>query len=165
MVRDLADPEQQRFTVLLDTRSRALTAAAFEEAVDLTASLLCASARAGQQTRLVTSSGLDLPVSGGPHATRRLLDELCELRQDGQRDAAVVPGLLSANRSAGGGLVVVTAGANELASLAWLRQRFSTIFVIALTEPESGLAEVTGARLLRAGSAEEAVRRWNEAIG
>jgi uncharacterized protein (DUF58 family) len=165
MVRDLADPEQQRFTVLLDNRSRALAAAGFEEAVDLTASLLCASARAGQQTRLVTSSGLDLPVSGNPHAIRRLLDELCELRQDGEWDAAVVPGLLSASRSAGGGLVVVTAGATKLTSVAWLRQRFSTIFVIALSEPESGQAEVTGARLLRADSAQEAVRRWNEAMG
>ena len=164
MVRDLTDPQQRRFTVLLDTRARVLTADGFEEAVDLTASLLCASARAGQHTRLVTSSGLELPVSGGPQATRRLLDELSELRQDGERDAAVVPALLSASRTAGGGLVVVTAGAAELGSLAWLRSRFSTIFVIALTDPEAAAVEVAGARVLRADNAEQAVRQWNEAI-
>jgi uncharacterized protein (DUF58 family) len=165
MVRDLADPQQRRFTVLLDTRTRGLTGDGFEEAVDLTASLLCASARAGQHTRLVTSAGLELPVSGGPQAVRRLLDELSELRQDAAPDAEVVPARLAANRTAGGGLVVVTGGGTGLGSLAWLRSRFPTIFVIALTGPETtATVEVAGARVLRAGDAEEAVRRWNEAI-
>jgi uncharacterized protein (DUF58 family) len=164
MVRDLADPEQRRFTVLLDDRARVLTAAGFEEAVDLTASLLCASARAGQHTRLATPAGLDLPVSGGPQATRRLLDQLAELGQQGDRDDAVVPAALSGSRTAGGALVVVTARIAELGSLAWLRPRFSTIFVFAVQDPDDAPTEVAGARVLRADSAEQAVHRWNEAI-
>ncbi|MFC6022197.1 DUF58 domain-containing protein [Plantactinospora solaniradicis] len=165
MVRDLADPEQPRFTLLLDTRSEALTAERFEEAVDLAASLLGVSARAGQHTRLVTSSGLDLPTPGGAPAVRRLLDELCELRRDDGRHPDLVPESLVGGGPIGGYLVVVTAGKTPPAALARLRQRFSTIAVFVLAGTDARTDPVTGARVLRADSAEEAILRWNEIIG
>lgn len=164
MVRDLADPQQPRFTVLLDTRPGALQPDAFEEAVDLAASLLGASARAGQHTRLVTSSGLDLPTPGGGEAARSLLDELCVVGQGGEGEA-VVPGVLSASRGFGGCLAVVTSAGAEVSSLAWLRQRYSAIFVFALGDTGHGARAVAGAQVLAARDAEHAVRRWNEVVG
>ncbi|MBK1789084.1 DUF58 domain-containing protein [Prauserella cavernicola] len=162
MVRDLADPQQPRFTVLLDTRPGSLSESSFEEGVDLAASLLSASARAGHHSRLVTSAGSDLPTAGGVHAARLLLDELAEVTQTGEAGAAVVPDLLSASRGTGGCLVLVTSPEAELTSLSWLRNRFSAIFLFALGELEQHAAAVAGARVLSAAGAEQAVRQWNE---
>ncbi|RBM22243.1 DUF58 domain-containing protein [Prauserella sp. PE36] len=163
MVRDLADPQQPRFTVLLDTRAGSMPPPAFEEAVDLAASLLGASAREGQHSRLVTSSGLDVPTPGGSQAARTLLDELCLVRPHGD-DESLVPAALAASRGFGGCLVVVTAADAEVTSLAWLRSRYSTIFVFAIGAG-GGAGAVAGARVLVAEGAEHAVRRWNEVIG
>ncbi|MGI5212324.1 DUF58 domain-containing protein [Plantactinospora sp. CA-290183] len=163
MVRDLTDPAQPRFTLLLDTRTDALTGEDFEESVDLAASLLCAAARAGQHTRLVTSAGLDLGVPGGVRSARRVLDELCELRQEGARDAAVVPPALSPVRAGGGALMVVAAGTAGLAPLAGLRHRYSMILVVTLGDVPAESPPVAGVRVLHASDAAEAVRRWNEA--
>ncbi|MET0236940.1 MAG: DUF58 domain-containing protein [Kibdelosporangium sp.] len=160
MVRDLIDPQQPRFTVLVDTRPDSLPAATFEEAVDLAASLVAASARAGHHSRLVTSSGIDLPTPGGPQAARILLDELAQIDQTGDANS-VVPGVLSASRGVGGCLVLVTAAQAELTSLAWLRHRFSAIFLVVLGESEERAA-VSGARVLGARDAVHAVHAWNE---
>ncbi|WP_181193317.1 DUF58 domain-containing protein [Prauserella shujinwangii] len=165
MVRDLADPQQPRFTVLLDTRRGSLAPETFEEAVDVAASLLASSARAGQHTRLVTSSGLDVPTAGGSQASRTLLDELCVLRQDGDARGAVVPAALAASRGFGGCLAVVTSPGPELASMAWLRQRYSSIFVFVLGGSGREAHAVTGARMVGADNAAHAVRRWNEVLG
>ncbi|MEV7098156.1 DUF58 domain-containing protein [Amycolatopsis sp. NPDC051045] len=166
MVRDYADPEQPRFTLLLDTRGDALSPALFEEAVDLAASLLAASATAGHHSRLVTSGGVDLATSGGLLAVRQLLDELCQVRQDSGAEQALVPGVLSAVRHQGGCLTVVTSGAGGLGTLgglAGLRARYSSFFVLALGS--GGVPPVIpGARVLSADSAANAVRRWNEVV-
>jgi uncharacterized protein (DUF58 family) len=162
MVRDLTDPRQPRFTLLLDTRAHAWGAAGFEEAVDLAASLLSASARAGQHSRLVTSCGRDVPTPGGHQAARRLLDTLCELNPDPAADE-VVPGSLSAGRTGGGCLAVVAAGTDGLIGLAALRRRFATVVVLTLSAAGTGTAAVAG-RVLHADSAAEAVRRWNEVV-
>lgn len=164
MVRDLADPDQPRFTLVLDTRPDALGVAAFEEAVDLAASLLAASAQAGHHSRLVTPSGLDVPVAGGGPGVRRLLDELSEVSQGG-RCAGVVPDRMRTSRSSGGALVVVTATGTAPASLADLRRRYSTVVVMALTGAATGSTVVSGVRVIHAAGAAEAVRRWNEVAG
>jgi uncharacterized protein (DUF58 family) len=165
MVRDLIDPEQPRFTVLLDTRSGTLAPELFEEAVDVAASLLVASARAGYPARLITSCGIDLPTPGGLPATRLLLDELCQVGQAEGAGAALVPAALSARGGSGGCLVLVTSAATEPPALTWLRDRFAPIFLIALGQVEQRAAPVGGARILGAADAEGAVRQWNEVAG
>jgi uncharacterized protein (DUF58 family) len=152
MVRDLTDPPQPRLTVLLDTRPDLLTPAEFEEAVDTAASLLVAAVRAGQHTRLVTPSGLDVAFAGDAQAARRLLDELCDLRQGGS--------LLSV--SGGGCLVVVTGAGLTADALTGPARAFGTVVVLALRADGSGPASVAGVRVLVADSAAVAVRRWNE---
>ncbi|MGH3240873.1 MAG: DUF58 domain-containing protein [Spirillospora sp.] len=162
MVRDLADPEQPRFTLLLDTRTTTFAADLFEEAVDTAASLLAASARAGYHSRLITPAGLDVPMPGGPKAALRLLDELAQVGRDGARGTALVPSALSAGRGAGGVLVVVTSVSTRPAELARLRPRFPAIHMIVLADEKPVAVTVPQVRILGAARADEAVRRWNE---
>ena len=151
MVRDLADPQRSRFTVLLDTRAGAATADQFEELVEVAASLLVASVGAGQHTGLCTSSGLRITAAGAPGSAGPLLDALSEVGQDEQEVR------LPADR--GGTLAVVCGDGPALVPPAWLRGRFTGVWALALSEA----AEVPGVRVLRARTADEAVRRWNEA--
>ncbi|WHT18010.1 DUF58 domain-containing protein [Crossiella sp. CA-258035] len=155
MVRQYADPDQPRLTLLLDTRSRSLTPDGFEEAVEVAASVLHAAALGGQRCRLVTSGGLDLSTSDGATAARRLLDELCELGQD--QETALAPGALARARGGDGALVVVTGGSLDEAVLARLRGRYPATTVVALGV---GAGRPVG-RLIRAADAAEAVSQWN----
>lgn len=171
MVRDYADPHQPRLSLLLDTRSEALTAAAFEEAVDLAASVLCASAMAGHHSRLLTSSGTDLATAGGPLAARELLDVLCEVGQGPAAGCPLVPPVLSGGRSTGGGLVVVTGHSSSVSSVAGLQNRYS-VLVVALgaassvtDRPLVGQAParssgVPGVRVVAANGALDTIRQW-----
>ncbi len=160
MVRDYADPEQPRFTLLLDTRHGVFPPPVFEEAVDLTASLLVAAGRAGRHNRLVTTGGVDRTFSGGSDALRVLLDELSEVRQD-TTDVGLVPVSLLHEAARGGCLAVVTA-AGDPGALAALRPRFSALFVLELGPAAGATQSVPGLRVLRAGTAAQAVARWNE---
>ncbi|MFD9965437.1 DUF58 domain-containing protein [Amycolatopsis sp. NPDC058986] len=156
MVREYIDPDQPRFTVLLDTR---FPDALFEEAVDVAASLVAAAAGAGHRCRLVTSCGLDVATAGGPSAVRLLLDELTVLDPHRDPGQALVPGSLS--RSGGGGLAVITAGLPpaDLASLTGVRSRYSPLVVVVLGG--GAVPVVPGAKVVAATGAVDAVRRWN----
>jgi uncharacterized protein (DUF58 family) len=177
MVRDYTDPEQPRFTVLLDTRGPLTTPEVFEEAVDLAASLLSASAMAGHHCRLITPGSLDVSERGGPAAVRRLLDELCRL-SPGKAGSLVSAELARGGGRGGGhggGLAVVMAGAlaADLAALAALRRHYSTAVVVVLGDLPAGElpgglrrveVDVPGARVLRVAKAQLAARRWNAVV-
>ncbi|MEU7527998.1 DUF58 domain-containing protein [Saccharothrix sp. NPDC042600] len=138
MVRDYADPERPRLALLVDTRH----ATAFEDVVEVAASVLHASAVAGFRCRLLTPGGVDVSVDGGVLAGRRLLDSLSELRVSPQGEPPARPR---------GGFVVVTAGPVE--PFAVVRPDV----VLAL----GGSGGVPGARVVRGADAAEVVRRWN----
>lgn len=159
MVRDYADPEQPRFTLLLDTRHGVFPPAVFEEAVDLTASLLVAAGRAGRHNRLVTTGGVDRTFAGGAETLRSLLDDLSELRQTAA-EAAPVPVPLLREAARHGCLAVVTAAADP-GALAGLQARFGAVFVLELGARD-GTRSLPGLPVLRAATAAEAVARWNE---
>ncbi|WP_424184564.1 DUF58 domain-containing protein [Actinokineospora sp. G85] len=165
MVRDYVDPDQPRFTTLLDTRAELTTDAGFEESVDLAGSLLTASATAGHRCRLVTPGDLDVGVPGGIPSVRRLLDELCLLSPVPGAGVPLVPAEFARAGGHGGALVVVMTGArhDDLAALATLRSRYSTTVVVALGG-QGAPVRVPGVRVLRAADAAEAVQRWNVVV-
>jgi uncharacterized protein (DUF58 family) len=158
MVREYIDPNQPRFTALLDTRAAQMPAPVFEEAVDLAASLVSASALADHKCRLVTPCGVDAATTGGAPALRQLLDELCVLDRCTET-TALVPGQLA--RAEGGSLAVVLSAITDAdrASLAASANRFATVIVIVLSG-QTG-PSVPGVRMLAASSASAAAERWN----
>lgn len=168
MVRDYVDPNQPRFTALLDTRAELLPPSVLEEAVDLTGSLVTAAASAGYRCRLVTPGDLDLKLRGGQQAVRHLLDELCELEPEKAAGRPLVPLALTRSADRGGSLVVVMASAHQpdLAAIAALRPHYSSTVVLTLAggAPTGVDVRVPGARVLRAANAREAARRWNVVV-
>lgn len=158
MVREYVDPNLPRFTTLLDTRAELMPAEVFEDAVDLTASLVMSAIRADYGCRLLTTCGVDIQTEPAAQRTGRpFLDTLSEIsRKPDERP--LLPRELAGTM--GGGLVLVLAGmsAADRAQVAAARERFSTVIVIvvgASTEP------VPGVQTILAGSAAEAVERWN----
>ena len=166
MVRDYVDPNQPRFTTLLDTRADLVPAEVLEEAVDLTASLMNAAATAGYWCRLVTTSGTDMRMRGGPQAVRHLLDELCELAPAG--GGALVPRELTRGPDRGGSLVVVLASARQedLAAIAALRPHYASTVLITMAggTPTGVAVRVPGAAVIKAPTAKGGTRRWNVAV-
>lgn len=153
MVREYADPAQLRLTTVLDTRPAALTPAAFEEAVDVAASVLYASAAAGQHCRLITSGGVDTPVDSGLRVARALLDQLCVVTQDGSDDGAVVPRSLATSRP-GGAVVVITGPQADLGpAREWLPDNVIRVGVDWPAE--------TGGGTIMARDAADAAAKWN----
>lgn len=168
MVRDYVDPNQPRFTALLDTRADLQPAEVFEEAVDLTASLMNAAAMAGYWCRLVTcGEGVDLRLRGSQQAVRHVLDELCELTPL-TGAAPLVPTSLTRAGDRGGTLVVVLASAyrEDLAAVATLRPHYASTVVVTLAGGRQTGVEVAvpGVRVIRAPNARGATRRWNVAV-
>jgi uncharacterized protein (DUF58 family) len=166
MVRDYVDPNQPRFTVLLDTRQDLLPPQILEEAVDLTGSLLSAAATEGYWCRLVTPSDVDLKLRGGGQAVRQVLDELCELAPGAA--GQLVPVALTHSADRGGSLVVVLGSAYQpdLAAITALRQHYSSTVVITLAGgPPTGVeVRVPGARTIKAPNAKGGTRRWNVTV-
>ncbi|MEU7527660.1 DUF58 domain-containing protein [Saccharothrix sp. NPDC042600] len=152
MVREHVDPARTRCTVVLDTRPTSMTAALFEEAVEVAASLVSAAASAGQPCGLVTC-GAEFAVESGLRAARALLDRLCVVVQDAPAGAALVR---AAAVRPGGAVVVVTGGDADLGPVA----RWRPDAVIRLGAPRGATAGVIGA-----GSAVEAVASWNALVG
>ncbi|MCP2164468.1 DUF58 domain-containing protein [Goodfellowiella coeruleoviolacea] len=163
MIRDYVDPNQPRFTALLDNRPDGRGPERFEDAVEIAASLLVAAAKADHRCRLVTASGVDVATAPGAVSARLLLDELCVLDRADDQGLPLVPAALSL--AGGGQLVVVTSAvsAADSAALAATRTRFTDLVVVVLGADAAALA-VPGARVLPARDAADAARRWHEVV-
>ncbi|HEY4019896.1 MAG TPA: DUF58 domain-containing protein [Pseudonocardiaceae bacterium] len=158
MVRDYVDPNQPKFTVLLDSRPSRM----FEDAVELTASLAAAAAGEGHRCRLVTTCGVDLPTNGAPGAVRELLDLLCLLPPADPGALPLVPDAL--REGSGGSMVTVltTMSTSDQSALALLRQRYPGMVAIALGGRRP--VDIPGVRSLVAMDAQDAAARWNEVV-
>ncbi|RKT55741.1 DUF58 domain-containing protein [Saccharothrix australiensis] len=161
MIRDYADPHQPQFTVLLDNRREIPAEPGFEEAVELTASLVVAAAQEEHRCRLVASGGLDVGATPGSGAVRRFLDELCVVDRTARTGLPLVPAALA--HGGGGMLVVVSpvAAPEDRSALAALRPRYVDVVVVAL---DSAAPQVPGVRVLRATDALDATLRWQTVV-
>jgi uncharacterized protein (DUF58 family) len=154
LVREYVDPVQPHCTVLLDTRAGALDADAFEEAVEVAASVLWSAARAGHRIALATA-GAD-PDDGVPP-----LDRLASVAQAADQD--LVRALDVLRRGPRGGWLVLVTGAAQppvLAGLAALRGGFAPITVFDV----SGWGEsvdAPGIVTVRGRTARAALDLWN----
>lgn len=162
MVRDLADPGRAGVTVVLDTRREVLSPELFEHAVDVTASVLLACGRDGRTTRLVTSAGRELTLGGGEETTRILLDELCVVHQQGAATDPVIPAE-AAVRAVSDALVLVTSARVDPEAWRASARRHPTAVCFLLGD-EPGISVGAGMTVLRAPTADEAVKQWNEVL-
>lgn len=156
MVREYVDPGQPRLTLLLDTRSRALTPDEFEAGVSVAASIMSACAAAGQRLRLATTTGVDRELP----SVRSLLDELTTIAQE-PSDLPVMPHSLGT--SGAGGLLVISGGTavDTLYPVTAARPRYAPMVFVDLARQKSAGPSMAGVRVVRGRSAEGAVTAWN----
>ena len=129
MVREFTDPHRPRLLVLLDDRRAVLSPDAFEEAVEVAASLVVAAGAAGHEVRVcgTADSGVDTAVR--PEAMSAWL---CDVTQV---DGAKAPfRALARERSAVQVVLLTGAGAAaEVAALSRMRRRFAAFVAVDLT--------------------------------
>ena len=159
LVREYVDPVRPHCTVVLDERVSALSPEAFEEAVEVAASVVWAAVE--QEHRVALHAGEPGRPAGGTEAARTLLDRLAAVTQRPDADPAqVLDGL---GRDAAAGWLVLVGGAGDpalLARVAALRARFAPVTVFDLSGwPES--ASAPGVLTVRATRAADAVAAWN----
>jgi uncharacterized protein (DUF58 family) len=161
LVREYVDPVQPHCTVVLDTRDAALDADAFEEAVEVAASVLWAAATEDHHVALVTGEPGGAPSGRGPEGGRACLDRLAAVARRPDRDLVTV--LEAVRRGPRGGWLVLVTGAADpaaLAAVAALREGFAPVTVFDL----SGWAQavdVPGVVAVRERTAAAALAAWN----
>jgi uncharacterized protein (DUF58 family) len=167
VVHEHVDTTEPTVSLVLDTRDGVLDADSFEHAVELVASVAAASSRAGQSVSL-DALGEDRPAvySAGGHS---LLDRLAAVRRTSARDEAA--GLLDllqvVERATPGGCLVVVSGDEPalVARLTHQRRRFSRVVLVMFTGTDvPQLTRRPGLAVLRAGSAVDAARSWNQLV-
>lgn len=161
VVKHNVDTSQPYTVVLFDQRPRRYTEATFEQAVDVTASVVVALGANKAPVELRLTDGT---VLGGARVrdVTPLVDHLTGLRSDPA--GSLRDELVALRRGHGGtSLVVVTGRVDEtdLAHLAALRRRFDRLVLVAIDTEHQPLPESPGVRLIQARDADEAQTAWN----
>jgi uncharacterized protein (DUF58 family) len=157
VVREYVDPVQPHCTVVLDNGPGTLSPAAFEEAVDVAASVLWAAVGEGHRVTLCTAEG-DALDADHVESLQRLLDRLADVEQADDADLGWAADVTVAGRvGQGGWLVVVTGAAGDAGRLTGL-PGFAPVTVFDLSG-EAGTAVTPG--VVSGDTAEAVLERWN----
>lgn len=161
VVRHNVDTSQPYTVVLTDLRPERYSAETFEEAMDVTASVLTslASDRSPVQLRLTTGEH-----RGGPglRESEGLVDLLTEMTPDPVGSLTAELELLRRERG-GTALVVITGSLEEdtLPAVAALRRRYDHLVVASLVPEPADAPAYAGITILCERDAEELARAWN----
>lgn len=164
VVRHNVDTSQPYTVVLADLTPERYSPETFEEAIDVTASLVAslAAGKAPVQLRLTNGDRLGGPSQRDPTA---LVDYLTEVRPDpdGSLDAQLV--LLRRDRG-GTALVVVTGrlDVDGLPMIAALRRRFDRVIVTTIVARPGRVPVHPGLTVVAARSAAEVAQVWNTSV-
>lgn len=164
MVRHNVDTAQPYTVVLLDLDPDRYSEETFEEAVDVSASVLTSlsTGKAPVQLRLTTGERLGGPFQPDPTA---LIDYLTEVKPSsaGSLDSE----LLLLRRDRGGTAMVVVTGILDpgvLPSVAALRRRFDRVVAITMDPRQIRVPVHPGLTVIAASTADELARTWNTRI-
>jgi uncharacterized protein (DUF58 family) len=161
VVKHNVDTSQPYTVVLLDLRPSLYTEQSFEDAVDVAASVLVASAsdKAPVELRLTDGS-----VVGGPRAREvtALIDHLTAItpRSDGSLQAQ----LIALRRLRGGTSLVVITGelsTDDLPYVANLRRRFDQLVVVSVDPESPPTPDFPGVRIIVGPDADAVATAWN----
>ena len=161
LVKHNVDTSQPYTVVLFDQRPSLYTEQSFEEAIDVAASVLVATAANKAPVELRLTDGT---VIGGPRIREvtPLIDHLTGVEAD--PSGSLQTRLLTLRRLRGGTSLVVVTGELDPADLpyvATLRRRFDQLVVISIDPEERAPVEVPGVRVIIAPDADAACAAWN----
>lgn len=163
MVRHFVDTSRPHSTVVLDTRTSAFAADAFEEAVKIAASIVAASTARRFPVRLATTDGLWLGsdlLSGTESYV--FLDRLAEVALSPAGSLTNVATRLQRGRTFGSLAVISGAiGLSDLGVIATLRRRFHSTTMVSIRSDGGTTARVSGLSQIDVSSAEEFSLAWN----
>jgi uncharacterized protein (DUF58 family) len=164
VVRHNVDTSQPYTVVLTDLDPDRYSAETFEEAIDVTASLVTSLSVGKSPVQLRLSNGDRL---GG--ATYRdpgpIIDYLTEIQPNEQ--GSMTAQLVLLRRDRGGTALVVITGQIDLEALpmiAALRRRFDRVIVVSLVERPIRIPVHPGLTIIEARSADEVAHRWNAGV-
>lgn len=160
VVREYVDPVQPHTTVVLDNRAAALGPDAFEEAVEVAASIVWSATVAGHRVALCTAEGDTHHAGEHPETVAPLLDRLSAVTPAEQADLARTLAV-TVRGQRGGWLAVVTGAADRevLAQLVGLRG-FSPVTVFDVSGWPEG-PPTPGVVTIRGATAQAAISTWN----
>lgn len=163
MVRQYVDTSQPDLTVLLDNRRSRHSDESFEEAVEITASLVIACSDDRFPTRLRTTDHQALDPRPGQSPSQYFLDTLAGIDlEPGGSLATVLDSLLV--RGGGTTLIVVTGDPDpiEIRAVAGMSNRYRSVVLIDVNpRPDGARTVYAGLEHHVVGSAREFVARWN----
>jgi uncharacterized protein (DUF58 family) len=166
MVREDADPSAPQLTVLLDDRATSYDGDGFEEAVDVTASLLATAAESRSPSRVVTFSGsVDITTTSPPTAVATGLEP--ELLGRLATVQTTTEGSTGAHQLSGSpDLFVIVTGARAALAPLLSDAAAAPVGVVAVVddEPEHLVSASRGITVLRGPRAEDIVHAWRSAV-
>jgi uncharacterized protein (DUF58 family) len=161
LVKHNVDTSQPYTVVIFDQRPSLYTEESFEQAVDVVASVLVASAvnKAPVELRLT-----DGTVIGGPRIrdVTALIDHMTGVKSDPA--GSLQPHLLSLRRARGGTSLVIVTGELDAADLPYvsaLRRRFDRLVVISIDPEQHPSHEVAGVGIIVGKDADAVCASWN----
>lgn len=165
VVKHNVDTSQPYTVVVLDLRRDRYTEEAFEQAVDVAASVLVSAAANKAPVELRLTDGT---VIGGPRVREvtPLIDHLTGVQASDSTDeiGSLQAELLRLRRARGGTALVVVTGVAEAADLPYLaalRRRFERLVLIGIDPDDTAPMRFPGVRVISAVDAEAAAAAWN----
>ena len=164
VVKHNVDTSQPYSVVMFDQRPNLYTAAAFEEAVDVAASVLVSASANKAPVELRLTDGV---VIGGPRIREvtPIIDHLTGVGPNAQ--GSLRSTLLTLRRARGGTSLVVVTGTIDPTDLPYvgsLRRRFERLVVVSIDPDGTAPAEFPGVRVIVAADADTACAAWNLGI-
>jgi uncharacterized protein (DUF58 family) len=165
MVREQMDTTEPTTTVVLDTRSDALTPHGFEHAVEVAASVAQAAINASRPARVLIPGEDEVALAAC--GAESLLDRLAAAEQNTDDTVRL---LFTIERAPAGGALVVVTGSDEPALVAKLgeqRRRFSPVVVVTMSLSSNAPMSTRrrpGMAVLAAGTGADAVAAWNRMV-
>jgi uncharacterized protein (DUF58 family) len=161
LVKHNVDTSQPYSVVLFDQRPSLYTEESFEQAVDVVASVLVASAVNKAPVELRLTNGT---VIGGPRVrdVSALIDHMTGVRPEAE--GSLQPHLLTLRRTRGGTSLVVVTGAldlDDLPNVAALRRRFDRLVVISIDIEPRAPINFPGVRVIVGKDADAVLAAWN----